>query len=213
MPREPYHAFASRYVALPRENVDTDQIIPARFLTTTERVGLGRHAFHDWRYRADGTPDPDFALNRTDAAGARILVAGRNFGCGSSREHAVWALVDAGFRAVVSSGFADIFRGNALGNGLLPVQVPPDALAALLDGAAAGGELRVDLATRTLGLPDGAAVEFPVPPFARHCLLHGVDELEFLLGQDEGIAAHERRHPARVDTAPTCSVATAAEVA
>ena len=207
MPREPYHPFSSPYVVLPRENVDTDQIIPARFLTTTVRDGLGRHVFHNWRYAADGTPDPEFVLNRPDAAGARILVAGRNFGCGSSREHAVWALMGAGFRAVVSSDFADIFRGNALGNGLLPVQVPSDALARLLDGQPRG-ELRVDLATQTLGLADGTAVHFPVPPFARHCLLHGVDELEFLLGHDIDIEAHERRHPARVHTAPL-----AAEVA
>ena len=201
MPREPYTAFTSPYVALPRENVDTDQIIPARFLTTTERDGLGRHAFNDWRHRPDGTPDPDFVLNRPEAAGARVLVAGRNFGCGSSREHAVWALLGAGFRAVVSSDFADIFRGNALGNGLLPVQVPPEVLERLL-GATAGGELHVDLAAQTLRLPDGAAVSFPVPPFARHCLLHGIDELEFLLGHDGEIAGYERRHPARVHTAP-----------
>ncbi|HEU4628831.1 MAG TPA: 3-isopropylmalate dehydratase small subunit, partial [Gemmatimonadaceae bacterium] len=187
--------------------VDTDQIIPARFLTTTERDGLGRHAFNDWRHRPDGTPDPDFVLNRPEAAGAHVLVAGHNFGCGSSREHAVWALMGAGFRAVVSSEFADIFRGNALGNGLLPVQVPADVLAALLDPDAPRGELRVDLAAQTLGLPDGTAVHFPVPPFARHCLLHGVDELEFLLGHDAGITAHEAQHPARVHTAAVAEVA------
>jgi 3-isopropylmalate/(R)-2-methylmalate dehydratase small subunit len=202
MPREPYHPFTSPYVALPRENVDTDQNIPARFLTTTERDGLGRHAFNDWRYRADGTPDPDFVLNHPEAAGARVLVAGRNFGCGSSREHAVWALLGAGFRAVVSSDFADIFRGNALGNGLLPVQVPPDVLAQLLGDEAPAGELHVDLAAQTLRLPDGTAVSFRVPPFARHCLLHGVDELEFLIGHESAIDEHERRHPPLVHTAP-----------
>jgi 3-isopropylmalate/(R)-2-methylmalate dehydratase small subunit len=180
-PAAPVWTFESTYVALPSENVDTDQIIPARFLTTTQRTGLGRHAFQDRRYRADGTPEPDFPLNRPEAAGAAVLVAGHNFGCGSSREHAVWALMDAGFRAVVSSGFADIFRGNALGNGLLPVEVPPDALAALLAARPAGARVRVDLDARTLTLPGGRAVRFPVPPFARHCLLRGIDELGFLL--------------------------------
>src|ERR687884_482882 len=129
---EPFRHLRSHTVVLPQDNVDTDQIIPARFLTTTERTGLGPHAFQDWRYRSDGTPDPEFPLNRPDAAGALVLVAGRNFGCGSSREHAVWALMDAGFRAVVSSDFADIFRGNALGNGLLPIEVDAATLAALM---------------------------------------------------------------------------------
>jgi 3-isopropylmalate/(R)-2-methylmalate dehydratase small subunit len=123
--------FTSKFVTMPRENVDTDQIIPARFLTTTDRTGLGPHAFHDWRYRADGSPNPDFILNQEVARGAQVLVAGHNFGCGSSREHAVWALAGAGFRAIVSSSFADIFRGNALGNGLLPIVVSPEVLASL----------------------------------------------------------------------------------
>jgi len=123
--------FTSTFVTLPRENVDTDQIIPARFLTTTDRTGLGPHAFHDWRYRADGSPNPDFILNQEVARCAQVLVAGHNFGCGSSREHAVWALAGAGFRAIVSSSFADIFRGNALGNGLLPIVVSADVLASL----------------------------------------------------------------------------------
>src|SRR5438477_11509824 len=121
--REPITAFTSRYVALPNDDVDTDQIIPARFLTTTQRTGLGEHLFHDWRYEANGTPKTSFVLNQPASTGARILVAGRNFGCGSSREHAVWALMGAGFSAVISPSFADIFRGNALGNGMLPVQV------------------------------------------------------------------------------------------
>ena len=201
MPRPPIAAFSARYAVLPNENVDTDQIIPARFLTTTTRDGLGTAAFHDWRHRPDGSLDPTFPLNRAEASGAGVLVAGRNFGCGSSREHAVWALLGAGFRAVVSSEFADIFRGNALGNGLLPVQVAPDVLARLLGAPPApGAELRVDLAAQTLTLPDGTTASFPVPPFAKHCLLRGVDELEYLLGLEETIAAYEGANPARIDT-------------
>ena len=193
--------FDSSYVVLPREHVDTDQIVPARFLTTTRRDGLGPHAFHDWRYRADGTPDPAFPLNRPPAGEARVLVAGHNFGCGSSREHAVWALLGAGFRAVVSSGFADIFRGNALGNGLLPLEVPPDVLAELIAaGVDPRARVRVDLPACTLGTPAGREIRFPVPPFARHCLLHGIDELQFLLGAEPEVAAYERAHPAAVDT-------------
>jgi 3-isopropylmalate/(R)-2-methylmalate dehydratase small subunit len=194
-------AFESTYVALASENIDTDQIIPARFLTTTQRTGLGPHAFHDRRYRADGSPAPDFPLNEPDATGAGILVTGRNFGCGSSREHAVWALLDAGFRAVVSTEFADIFRGNALGNGLLPIQIDADSVAMLLaPERIRSRRLAVDLETQTLTLPDGRAVAFPVPAFARHCLLRGIDELGFLLHADAEIAAYEASHPARVRT-------------
>ena len=189
--------FTAPYVVLPRENVDTDQIIPAHFLTTTRSVGLGPHAFHDWRYDMSGAPIPEFPVNRAQSLGARVLVAGDNFGCGSSREHAVWALVGAGFRAVVSSSFADIFRGNALGNGLLPIQVDPATLARL---SAAEGEVRIDLASCTLGIPGGESVRFPVPPFARHCLLHGIDEMDFLLGATDDIARHERARPSMIDT-------------
>jgi 3-isopropylmalate/(R)-2-methylmalate dehydratase small subunit len=202
--------FESRFVRLPRENVDTDQIIPARFLTTTSRDGLGPHAFQDWRYLADGSPNPDFALNRADARGARILVAGDNFGCGSSREHAVWALKGAGFRAIVSSGFADIFRGNALGNGLLPIQVDADMLSALLADRATEARLVVDLERCTLTLPDGRTISFAVPPFARHCLLHGIDEMQFLLGSSTEIDAYEARHPASIDTVDTTAAGAAA---
>src|SRR5687768_12590516 len=173
--------FTSPYVRLPRENIDTDQIIPARFLTTTSREGLGPHAFQDWRYRADGSPDPDFPLNRPDASDARILVAGHNFGCGSSREHAVWALLGVGLRAVISSAFADIFRGNALGNGLLPIQVTPELLAELLADDRSDTMLTVDLEREVITLADTRAIPFSTPPFARHCLLHGVDEMQFLL--------------------------------
>jgi 3-isopropylmalate/(R)-2-methylmalate dehydratase small subunit len=193
-------AFTSSYLVLARENIDTDQIIPARFLTTTTRVGLGPHAFQDWRYTADGAPNPEFALNRADARGARVLVAGDNFGCGSSREHAVWALAGAGFEAVISSSFADIFRGNALSNGLLPIQVDAGILARLISERTPDAQLRVDLEARTLTLPWGEAITFPVPPFARHCLLHGIDEMEFLLGASSELSAYEAKYPSRIDT-------------
>jgi len=192
--------FASSYVTLPRENVDTDQIIPARFLTTTDRLGLGPHAFHDWRYLPDGSPNPDFVLNREDSIGAQVLVAGHNFGCGSSREHAVWALAAAGFRAVVSSAFADIFRGNALGNGLLPIEVSPTVLAMLMACASPDARVVVDLEAQTLTLPTGEAISFPVPPFSRYTLLNDTDEMSFLLDASPDIDAYERRHPSPIDT-------------
>ena len=201
MPSRAYETFTSTYVVLPIDNVDTDQIIPARFLKTIERTGLGGAAFHDWRYHADGTPNAAFPLNQPRAAGARVLVAGRNFGCGSSREHAVWALVDVGFRAVVSTEFADIFRGNALGNGLLPIQVDARVVERL---AAAARErspnVTVDLESETLIMPDGDAVQFPIVPFAKHCLVHGIDDLDFLLGAGDEVSAYESRHVPRVST-------------
>jgi len=185
----------SRTVLLPVENVDTDQIIPARFLKATSKVGLGTKLFADWRFAADGKPKPDFVLNQPAAAGAAVLVAGDNFGCGSSREHAPWALYDYGFRAVVSTSIADIFRSNSLKNGLLPVVVDAAAHAQLL--AAPGAEVTVSVADQTLTLPDGTEVTFPIDPFARYCLLHGVDELEFLLTQEDAIAAFETRRTNR----------------
>jgi len=185
----------SRTVVLPVENVDTDQIIPARFLKATSKVGLGTKLFADWRFAADGTPKPDFVLNQPAAAGAAVLVAGDNFGCGSSREHAPWALYDYGFRAVVSTSIADIFRSNSLKNGLLPIVVDAAAHAKLL--AAPGAEVAVSVADQTLTLPDGNKVSFPIDPFARYCLLHGVDELEFLLTQSDAIAAFETRRTNR----------------
>jgi 3-isopropylmalate/(R)-2-methylmalate dehydratase small subunit len=196
MPAAPFRSFTSHYVVLPGENIDTDQIIPARFLTTTQSTGLGRHAFNDWRYLKDGTPTPSFPLNAPSAAGARILVAGRNFGCGSSREHAVWALQDAGFDVVISSQFADIFRGNALGNGLLPVEVSEGMLSRLIEMASSTGtpSLGVDLLTQTVQLPDGEIVSFPVAPFAKHCLLEGIGEMDFLLGAAPEIGAFEEAH-------------------
>jgi len=180
----------SRTAILPVTNVDTDQIIPARFLTTTTREGLGRQLFSDWRYHADGSPKPDFLLNRPEAAGCQILVAGRTFGSGPSRAHAPWALLDYGFRAVISTEIADIFRNNSLKNGLLPVVVDEPTSAWLIEHP--GAEITLDLERTSLILPDGRAVTFPIETFARHCLLNGVDELGFLLSQHERIAAYER---------------------
>jgi 3-isopropylmalate/(R)-2-methylmalate dehydratase small subunit len=186
---QPINLIQSRSVVLPFTNIDTDQIIPARFLTTTTRQGLGQHAFADWRYNATGQPKADFILNRPEAQGCEILVAGRNFGCGSSREHAPWALLDYGLRAVISSEIADIFRSNSLKNGLLPIVVDEPTNAWLL--AHPGVELRIELATNTLYLPDGRTVSFPLESFSRYCLLNGVDELGFLLKQQEQITAFE----------------------
>jgi 3-isopropylmalate/(R)-2-methylmalate dehydratase small subunit len=176
---------------LPAANIDTDQIIPARFLTTTTRSGLGAHLFADWRFDAHGAANAGFVLNTQAAAGCQILVAGNNFGCGSSREHAPWALYDYGFRAVVSSKIADIFRNNSLKNGLLPVVVDADTHAWLL--AHPGVEITIDVASASLRLPDGVTASFPLEPFARHCLLEGVDELGFLLARRAEIEAYERR--------------------
>jgi 3-isopropylmalate/(R)-2-methylmalate dehydratase small subunit len=199
---EPITTFTATVVALPNENIDTDQIIPARFLKTTDKAGLGDSLFADWRYDADGSPRPDFVLNRPDVRGAEVLVAGNNFGCGSSREHAPWALQGAGFRAVISTYFADIFRNNALKNGLLPIVVDQDTLADLITRFAADPttSVTVDLETQTLTLPDGRQVTFPIDPFAKHCLLHGVDQLGFLLAEAPSIAAYEAAHPGRVLT-------------
>src|SRR5580692_2730533 len=175
---EPLKRVHSRTLVIPSSNIDTDQIIPARFLTTTTKDGLGRQLFADWRYLKDGSPNPDFVLNRPEARGAQVLVAGRNFGCGSSREHAPWALLDFGFRAVISTEIADIFRGNSLKNGLLPIVVDDATSQWLLDNP--GAEIDIDLKTARLTLPTGVAVAFPIEAFARHCLLNGVDELGYL---------------------------------
>ncbi len=194
---EPFNTLTSRLIVLPLDNIDTDQIIPARFLKTTDKAGLGDNLFADWRYDADSRPRPDFALNRPEARGCQALLAGDNFGCGSSREHAPWALAGFGFRAVISTSFADIFRNNALKNGLLPVAVDAATHRRLLDLAAAdpASQVTVDLATRTLTLPDGTTAAFPIDPFAQTCLLQGVDELGYLLKHEAQIAAYEQAHP------------------
>jgi 3-isopropylmalate/(R)-2-methylmalate dehydratase small subunit len=191
--RERLSRFEGPAVAVARDNVDTDQIIPARFLKTTSRTGLGAHLFADWRANADGTFRSDFILNTAVGATARVLVAGWNFGCGSSREHAPWALADFGFRAVVAASFADIFKQNALKNGLLPVQLPPHIHAALLARVTAepGVIVGVDLARQMVSLPEGGEAPFSIDPFARECLLAGVDEIGWVLGQAEAIAGFE----------------------
>lgn len=189
---DPIRILRSRTVVMATTNIDTDQIIPARFLTTTTKEGLGAQLFADWRYDASGAPKPDFILNTPAAQGCQVLVAGRNIGCGSSREHAPWALVDFGFRAVISTEIADIFRNNSLKNGLLPVIVDAATHEWLL--ANPGAEVTLDLESRELGLPDGRKVTFPVEAFARFCLLNGTDEMGYLLGQGEAIAAYEAQH-------------------
>jgi 3-isopropylmalate/(R)-2-methylmalate dehydratase small subunit len=195
---EQFTPFESKMVLIARDNVDTDQIIPARFLKTISKVGLGDQLFCDWRYNADGTPKPDFVLNKPESKGRQVLLAGDNFGCGSSREHAPWALTQYGFRAVISTSFADIFKGNSLKNSLLPIVVPADAHAELLKNPEA--PVKVDLASQTLTLASGRSVQFPVDEFAKHCLLEGIDELGYMLQQEPAIAAFEAAHPAGIDT-------------
>jgi 3-isopropylmalate/(R)-2-methylmalate dehydratase small subunit len=189
---EPIRKIVSRTAVLPFSDIDTDQIIPARFLRATTREGFGKSLFADWRYNADGSENAGFVLNRPQAKGCTVLVGGRNFGCGSSREHAPWALLDYGFRAVVSSEIADIFRSNSLKNGLLPLVVDADTHAWLI--ANPGAEVAIDLESTTLTLPDGRDVKFPIEPFARVCLLNGVDQLGYLLKQDAAITAYEKAH-------------------
>lgn len=189
-----FTTLTSRLVCLPVNNIDTDQIIPARYLKTTDKAGLGDSLFADWRYDPTGAPRPDFVLNQPGTKGAQVLLAGDNFGCGSSREHAPWALTGYGFRAVISTSFADIFRNNALKNGLLPIVVDADTHARLLDWIAEVPEMTVtiDLSAQAMTLPDGATVNFPIDSFAKTCLLNGVDELGYLLGFSDQIAAYEQ---------------------
>ena len=196
---KPFTNFESRMVRLPINNIDTDQIIPARFLKTTSKEGLDKQLFNDWRYDPQGNPNPDFILNQPRAAGAQVLLAGDNFGCGSSREHAPWALTQFGFRAVISTSFADIFQQNSLKNSLLPVVVPPEVHAELF-AAAPEAVVKIDLASQTLTTPSGRTVEFPVDAFSKHCLLEGVDELGFILQHEPDIAAYEARRECSINT-------------
>ncbi len=189
---EAFKHLRSSTVVIESSNIDTDQIIPARFLTTTTKQGLGAQLFADWRYRADGSVNQDFVLNRPAARGAKILVAGRNFGCGSSREHAPWALLDYGFRAVISTEIADIFRGNSLMNGLLPIVVDETTSRWLMQHP--GVEIDIDLEAKRLTLPTGVAAAFPVESFARHCLLNGVDEFGYLQSKLDLIERYEATH-------------------
>ena len=189
---KPFTNFESRLVPLPINNIDTDQIIPARFLKTTSKLGLDRQLFNDWRYDAAGNPNPDFILNQPQAQGAQVLLAGDNFGCGSSREHAPWALTQFGFRAVISTSFADIFKGNALKNSLLPIVVPSDVHAELF-AAPSDATVKIDLANQTLTTPSGRAVTFPIDGFSKHCLLEGIDELGYILQHETQISSYEAR--------------------
>lgn len=191
-----FTTLTSRVVVLPANDVDTDQIIPARFLKVTDKAGLGGNLFSDWRYNADGSPKPDFVLNKPESQGCQILLAGDNFGCGSSREHAPWALTGFGFRAVISTSFADIFRSNSLKNGLLPIIVDAKNHQDLFDilEEIPTAELSVDLASQTLSLPDGRQVTFPIDGFAKACLLNGVDELGYIAGFEKEIAEYEKQH-------------------
>ncbi len=193
-----FEKLTSKTVVLPIDNIDTDQIIPARYLKSVTKEGLGDGLFYDWRFNADGSPKPDFALNKPEAKGAQALVAGDNFGCGSSREHAPWALTQYGIRAVISTSFADIFRGNSLKNGLLPVIVPKDVHRELLENP--GAEVTIDLAQQKLTLADGRSVEFPIDTFSKQCLLDGVDELGYMLQQAPAIATFEQQHASSINT-------------
>jgi 3-isopropylmalate/(R)-2-methylmalate dehydratase small subunit len=190
---QPITRIESRTVVLPMSDIDTDQIIPARFLTTTSRDGLGQHLFHDWRYNEDGTPREDFILNTGAARDCRVLVAGRNFGCGSSREHAPWALLDYGFLAVISSEIADIFRSNSLKNGLLPIMVDDQSHRWLLDNP--GADVEVDVAASTLSLPNGVSAHYPIDAFARYCLIEGLDQLGYLRKHEDAIRRFEESRP------------------
>jgi 3-isopropylmalate/(R)-2-methylmalate dehydratase small subunit len=197
-----FTTFESRLVPLPVDNIDTDQIIPARFLKTISKDGLGDQLFNDWRYDAAGAPKPDFILNTPAGKGAQILLVGDNFGCGSSREHAPWALLQFGFCAVVSTSFADIFRQNSLKNSLLPVIVPKEVQAELFALVAKdpNAKVQVDLANQKLTLPGGRQIDFPVDPFSKHCLLEGTDELGYILAQQSAIAAFESKRQGSLNT-------------
>jgi 3-isopropylmalate/(R)-2-methylmalate dehydratase small subunit len=196
---KPFTNFESRVLPMPNNNIDTDQIIPARFLKTTSKEGLDKQLFNDWRYDESGNPKPDFILNQPRAKGVQVLLAGDNFGCGSSREHAPWALTQFGFRAVISTSFADIFKQNSLKNSLLPIVVDPEIHAALF-ALPEDAKVKIDLAAQTLTLPDGRSVEFAVDGFAKHCLLNGVDELGYILQREPSIAAFEAMREGSINT-------------
>ena len=196
-----FQAVVTRATAVPFDDIDTDQIIPARYLRTVERTGLGRHLFHDWRYEGSGEARPEFPLNQPEAEGARLLIAGRNFGCGSSREHAVWAIMDHGFDAVLAPSFADIFQKNALRNGLLPIRADGETHAACLVEAAAGATFTIDLENNVVRTAS-RTIPFRIDAFARNCLLEGLDELSYILRHEGAIAAFEASHPARSSIVP-----------
>lgn len=200
---EKIHRIRGSIVSIPVNDIDTDQIIPARFLKVTDKEGLGKAAFCDWRYLEDGeTPNPEFVLNQPEYRGASVLIAGNNFGCGSSREHAPWALLGAGFNAVISTDFADIFRNNSLKNGLLPIIVDEETQQQLFSLAEEdpSTNVSVDVEAQTLTLPDGRQVTFPLDGFAKYCLLNGVDQLGYLLALDDEVRAYESDNPQRVAT-------------
>lgn len=199
---EPVKTFKATMAPMPINDIDTDQIIPARYLKVTDKNGLGEACFSDWRYDSDGSPKPDFVLNKPEYQSAGVLVAGNNFGCGSSREHAPWALLGAGFKAVISTDFADIFRNNALKNGLLPVIVDEETQRQLVSLAEEDPtcEVTVDLENQTITLPDGRDVNFPIDGFSKYCLLNGVDQLGYLLGLNDDTRTYEAAHPPRVTT-------------
>lgn len=195
--------FEGSIVSIPVNDIDTDQIIPARFLKVTDKVGLGQVAFCDWRYLEDGeTPNPDFVLNKPEYKGASVLIAGNNFGCGSSREHAPWALIGAGFQAIISTEFADIFTNNALKNGLLPIIVDAETQQQLFSLAEEDPttSVSVDVESQTLTLPDGRKVKFPLDGFSKHCLLNGVDQLGYLMDLGDAVQGYETNNPQRVQT-------------
>jgi 3-isopropylmalate/(R)-2-methylmalate dehydratase small subunit len=191
-----FEALTSSAVLLPKDDIDTDQIIPARYLVTTKKEGLGEHLFTDWRYLPAGEADPDFALNQPSAEGANVLVVGENFGCGSSREHAPWALVEWGFRAVIARSFADIFRANALKNGLLPIIVEEQVHAEIIETLAehSDTEVTIDLLNQRVTLSSGLEVEFPIDPFAKRILMEGIDEIGYIRSFEDEIKAYELAH-------------------